>query len=75
MQMDATVNFVGALREFHDDDGSLFLHILFYFFSGYDAGNDGQPFFLTGDVKSCASTRCDESRNTGNMPHGDTVSL
>ena len=75
MQMDATVNFVGALREFHDNNGSFFLHILLNLFSGYDAGNDSQPFFLTGYVKSSTSTCCNKSRDTGNMLHGDAVGL
>ena len=44
MEMDATVNFFGTLRKFHDDNGSLFLHIFLYFFGGNDTGNDGQTF-------------------------------
>lgn len=48
--MDATVNFFGTLRKFHDDNGSLFLHIFLYFFGGNDTGNNGQAFLLAGNV-------------------------
>ena len=73
--MDATVNFFGTLRKFHDDNGSLFLHIFLYFFGGNDTGNDGQAFLLAGNMKSCTGTCCNEGGDTGNVLHRNIVGL
>ena len=52
MQADAAVYFVGALRQFHNDDCAPGLYQLLYFIGGGDAGNYSQPLFLAGDVQS-----------------------
>ena len=75
MEMDATVNFFGTLRKFHDDNGSLFLHIFLYFFGGNDTGNNGQAFLLAGNVESCTGTCCNEGGDTGNVLHRNIVGL
>lgn len=75
MKADATVHFIGALRQFHDDYRVLRLYQPFYLFDGGDAGNYGQPLFLAGDVQSAPCSGSDESGDAGNLFYGDAGGL
>ena len=75
MKADATVHFIGALRQFHDDYRVLRLYQPFYLFGGGDAGNYGQPLFPAGDVQSAPCSGSDESGDAGNLFYGDAGGL
>lgn len=71
MKADATVHFIGALRQFHDNYRVLRLYQPLYLFGGGDAGNYGQPLFPAGDVQSAPCSGSDESGDAGNLFYGD----
>ena len=75
MQADAAVYFVGALRQFHNDDCAPGLYQLLYFIGGGDAGNYSQPLFLAGDVQSASCPGGNEGGDAGNLFYGSTAGL
>ncbi len=52
MEMDATVNLIGASGQLHDDNRTVFACQFLYLFCRSNTGYHRQPFFLAGNVES-----------------------